>query len=340
MEEQHFSFNQVKIILEHDFTKDAFYTMETRRQIPTAIRGGAKGNYRYWTIEHLAEMGEQFRTLSKTSNSEAIVMSCYLTKGGGSHKSTTVFNLARYYGLMGIKTLLIPLDFQMNISKRFGFDNYPSSVKERGRYFNGLFECFDKNLDIKNVICHTGFPNVDIVPESRQLVRLEVLLNSMSYRRETAIKELISPVMENYELILFDNNPSWSILSVNSIVACDILISPIGCDSNSLDTIELFNSTIKDQLRGLHLTDRIFIAGFTENNALKKSILQVFHEDYKDFFLRNDIRKSTSLDEANAQNLSIFEYAPRSSVCDDFKKVAIELWERSINKIETKVKVQ
>ena len=332
---QYFNFNQVKIILDHNFTKDAFYTMESKEKIPVAIRGGMKGNYRYWTTKHLAQMGEQFRTLSRSSKQQAIVMSCYLTKGGGSYKSTAVFNLARYYGLMGIKTLLIPLDFQMNTSKRFGFDNSPSSIREnRGKYFRGIFECFSDDLNVKDVIYKTDFPNIDIIPESRQLVRFEVFLNSISYNRENAIKGLIKRLKKEYELIIFDNNPSWSILSVNSIVACDILVSPIGCDSNSLDTVELFNTTIEDQLKGFKFKDRVFIAGFTENNVLKKSILQVYHEEYKDYFLRNDIRKSTILDEANSQNLSIFEYAPRSAVCDDFKKVAIELWERAITKNE------
>lgn len=331
-EQQYFNFNQVKLILNHDFSKDYFYKMEKRNEIPQATRRGS--SYRYWTIKNIAEIGKKFRTLSKLHDDKRpLKMSFYLTKGGGSHKSTTAFNLARYYALMGIKTLLIPLDFQMNMSKRLGMDNTPSVIKSRGSYFKGLFECFDGNLDVRESIHKTGFPNIDIIPESRQLVRLEVLLNSISYSRETALKQLLAPIESEYELIIFDNSPNWNILSVNSIVACNALVSPIGCDSNSLDTIELFNSTIDDQLKGLKMVDRIFIAGFTENNALKKQILEIYHENYGNYFLRNDVRKSTSVDEANAQNISIYEYAPRSAVCEDYKKVAIELWERAVRKM-------
>ena len=301
-EQQYFNFNQVKLILNHDFTKDSFYKMERKNEIPKATRRGS--SYRYWTIQNIAEIGEKFRTLSKLDDhKKPLKMSFYLTKGGGSHKSTTAFNLARYYALMGVKTLLVPLDFQMNMSKRLGMDNTPSVIKSRGSYFKGLFECFDSNLDVRKVIYKTGFPNIDIIPESRQLVRLEVLLNSISYSRETALKKLLEPIKKEYELIIFDNNPNWNILSVNSIVAADILVSPIGCDSNSLDTIELFNSTIDDQLKGLKIADRVFIAGFTENNALKKQILEIYHDNYNSYFLRSDIRKSTSVDEANAQNV-------------------------------------
>lgn len=328
-----YNFNAIKRIFDLEITRDAFYNLEKKEAIPQSKRKKENDSYRYWDIKDLAKIGPKFSILGPRKNKkDAIVTSIYLTKGGGSHKTTFCFNFSKFLALNGKKILLIPLDFQLNLSKKFNFDNSITNVKKTGKYYKGLFEAIDNDLPVNDVIFKTDFPNIDIIPESSNLVRLEVLINSKSFR-ESIIKQKIKDALKNYDIIIFDNNPSWDILALNSICASDVLISPIGIDSNSSDTLPIFLETLNKQLQGLKLKDIIFIPGFYENNILKKQILEAYRADYPSHFTRNEIRKSTSIDEALGRGLSIFEYDHKSQACDDYKKICHEVWSRIVNSV-------
>lgn len=319
-----FNFMHMKYLCGIPITRDAFYALEAKGEIPPAVRKGAS-NYRYWTLDAFAQIGETYSVLEKIG--VCVVISVLLTKGGGSHKTTTAMNLACYLALNGKKVLLIPLDFQLSLSKKFGFDNSINNVKRTKVYHPGLFEVIDSKLSIDTVIKKTRFPNIDIIPESANLIRLEVLINSTSFR-ESVLRNTIAPIVNNYDVIIFDNNPAWDILRLNSLCASDILISPIGIDSNSAEALPMFLETLDGQLKGYTLKEKIFVPGFAENTALKREILEEYREKYPLLFTRTEIRRLISIDEASTNNMSIFEYAPKSTGADDYKKVCDEIWTR------------
>ncbi|MBF0316165.1 MAG: ParA family protein [Oligoflexia bacterium] len=326
----------IKRMLDIEVSRATFYSWEERGEIPNTV-GRKENERRSWSIESVAEIGKKMTPLATPeNNNSAVVISIYLSKGGGSTKTTFAHNFAKYLALHGKKVLLVPLDFQLNLSKKFGIDNSPDRVEKTGEFYMGLYEAITKqDTHINDVVIKTRFPNIDIIPESDNLITLEFWLNAQAFR-EKVFRKALQPLIKEYDVVIFDNNPSWDTIRLNSICASDFLIAPIGADSESSNTLSRFLQTLNKQLDGYAFKDLIFIPSLTESNVLKKEIVNEYRTKYPLLFTANDIRKCTRVDEANALNLSVFEYCPKHPVAEDYKKVCAEVWTRIVNNFKQK----
>jgi len=72
-------------------------------------------------------------------------------------------------------------------------------------------------------------PTLDIIPETHELVLLEKML-SKENRREYIFKDKLIPKLKNYDVIIFDNGPSWNYLIENALTTSDVIICPLGCN--------------------------------------------------------------------------------------------------------------
>lgn len=327
-----FIIRDINRLFDLDFTRDQYTSMIERGEIPTPAKKG-KGSYRYWTADDLPQIGRTFHPLVEPKRKKAITYSIYVAKGGGSWKTTFTHNFAKYLAMHGKKVLCVPLDPQQNLTRKFGIDNRKQTVLQTKKYFKGLFEAINEDLNVEEVIYKTNTKNIDIIPESAKLFNLQIYLNSQSFR-EAIIKDKLTEVYEKYDAILFDNNPSWDVVSINSIYASDILIAPVGIDSNSQETIEFFIETLNTQLKGIQLSDVIFAPGFYENNEMKRSILKSYQNNYDGLFTTANVRKATTVDEASFKKCSIFEYDTKAAVTEDFKRLFLEIWDRSVSAID------
>lgn len=323
------SFSGIKAIFDIAVSRPTFYAWEDSAVIPASQRG--KQEYRYWKIEDLPAIGAFVDAFKKPSRTISIAI--YVSKGGGAHKTTFAYNLAKFLAMHGIKILLIPLDFQQSMSKKFGFRDDYDSDDTRGYY--DLYDVAIGKIKIEKAIVETDFPNIDIIPESISLTTLETYIQSVSFREQT-ILNLVKNIKHKYDLIIYDNDSSWDNLAINSIVASDIVIAPIGVDSHTIKIIPLFLKTLEKKLNNHPIDDIIFVPGMTENTTIKRGILDTLKSKFSQFVTVNDIRKASIVDEANFSNMSVFEYAPKSTVAEDYKRVCKEIWDRVVNKYPEK----
>lgn len=330
MENDRMNYSGIQALYDLTIARHIFYNMETEGKIPSAIRDGnhQQGAYRYWRLEDLPFIGELVAPIQKPKKTISICI--YVAKGGGAHKTTFSLTLAKFLALHGLKVLLIPLDFNQSLSKKFG---YHDDYEEEKKGYYDLYDIVTKKVCIKEAISRTNFPNIDIIPESVFLTDLETLVQTKSFR-EHVIAEAIEPIKSNYDVILYDNDSAWDNLVINAIVSSDVVIAPIGVDANSVKTVPLFLKTLGRRL-GRHEIKKLFIVpGMTESTAIKKEILSILQKKFKGIVTENSIRKSSLIDEANFYNLSIFEYSPKSKVSDDCKRVCLEIWEKILGEQE------
>lgn len=323
------NYGSVQAIFDLAVSRPTFYTWEDEKLIPQSERG--KQGYRYWKSEDLPGIGTYACPFIKPDKTISICI--YISKGGGAHKTTFAYNLAKFLAMHGIKVLLIPLDFQQSMSKKFGFRDDYADDDLRG--YNDLYDVAVGKIKIEKAIYKTSFPNIDIIPESISLTMLETHIQSVSFREHT-ISNLIKDIKNNYDVILYDNDSSWDNLAINSIVASDIIVAPIGVDSHTIKIVPLFLKTLEKKLNNHPIDDIIFVPGMTENTTIKKGILELLKGKFPQHTLNNDIRKSSIIDEANFSNLSVFEYAPKSTVSEDYKRACTEIWDRIVRRYSSK----
>ena len=329
MQEQEslYNFSAITQIFGLTESRDTFYSKaEKGDEIPSPIKTNQQG-YRYWNIKHLAIIGEKYSNLTSTKSKEAPIVNFYVSKGGGSHKTTDAFNFATFLGIHGKRVLVVGLDFQMNISRKFNINNSKSAIENSGKVYKSMYDILANGCNIEEAIYQTNFPNVCIIPESSNLVRLEAWLLSETHR-EYKIKNILDPLRKEFDVIIIDNNPSWSQLSVNALFSCDVNIASIGIDSNTLEALPQFFDTLEDAK--INLKENILVLGMTETNAFKAQSKNYIRKTFGDICLDSDIRKSPRIDEANALHLPVILHDPKSPVADDYRKVCTEIWSRAV----------
>lgn len=299
------------------------YHAEERGDIPKANRV-ARGsiNARSWMLSQLPAIGRKFGFLPPPT--EQIVICKYIQKGGVL-KTTTSFNEARIFALNGLKTLIIGQDFECSITDILA----PQAIEKLEKVDTGLglFHFFAEDAPLENIIRKTSLPTLDIIPETHDLVVLDKWLNQQTKRESVYTNKLI-PMLSQYEVIIFDNGPSWNYLIENSIASSKAILCPLGCNLLAYNASETNFSTIVDfkQAMDLHEQKLIMFPTLLERSSLSQQIYGQYLTRFSDYILPIPIRASVKGQEALIHNQTIFEYAPRSSLADDYYDLIKGIW--------------
>jgi chromosome partitioning protein len=240
---------------------------------------------------------------------------------GGVGKSTTADALADGLVLRSYKTLLIDFDPQGSLSTTADQSKSTS------------YEVITKQIDIMKAIQQRE-NRADILPASKSLSRLNAEL--IDTGKEYKLKEVIAPALAHYDYIIIDTPPALGVLTVNALTASNSLIIPAQADIFSLQGIGQIMESV-DAIR-LYTNPNIKLMGvlLTRHNA--RSILTRDMADFAQqtadtigtFLYKDVIREAIVVKEAQANRLSIYEYAPNSNPAIDYKAFTAEFIERSV----------
>lgn len=155
---------------------------------------------------------------------------------GGVGKTTTAVNLSAAIGAMGKKTLLVDVDPQGNSSSGVGID--------RRQEKNTMYEVLIGQCTVQEALVHTDFENLDVLPSSMDLAAAELELASVDHR-ESALKNALIPLRENYDYIFIDCPPSLGLITTNALCAADTLLVPIQCEYYALEGLSQLMNTVR-----------------------------------------------------------------------------------------------
>jgi chromosome partitioning protein len=233
---------------------------------------------------------------------------------GGVGKTTTTVNLGAGLCLLKKKILLIDIDPQANLTINLGLD-----ISENKNIYGALRGKYPLPItQIKN-----GF---DVVPSTIDLSAAEIELNQEP-ARETLLKQLISPLLSNYDFILIDCPPSLGLLTLNALTASGAAIIPVELSGFALagmnklfEIIEKVNQRINPQLD----TYRILITRIDKRQAVQKELLAYMYEHYSDKVLKTQIRNNAKIIESQVQRTDIFTFNKTSNGAEDYRNLCKE----------------
>lgn len=156
---------------------------------------------------------------------------------GGVGKTTSTINLGASLAEYGRRVLLVDLDPQGALSAGLGVPHYELD----NTVYNLLVE---PRVSIDQVLITTRVPGLDLVPSNIDLSAAEIqLVNEVG--REQSLARALYPVLDRYDYVLIDCQPSLGLLTVNGLACSDGVIIPTECEYFSLRGLALLTDTVE-----------------------------------------------------------------------------------------------
>ena len=161
---------------------------------------------------------------------------------GGVGKTSLSFSLAVRASHYGARVLVVDMDQQGNLTRSFNVDARDKSV---------WLNLFRDRVPIQDALVKIT-DTLHLVPSNLNNSRLDLELTQSNSNLRDMIRDKISSVRDQYDLVLFDCPPA--INKINTAVTCasDLVIVPINPDPYAMDGLEFTLSElgrIKDDFK-------------------------------------------------------------------------------------------
>ena len=238
---------------------------------------------------------------------------------GGVGKTTTSVNLAASLAAMHRRVLLIDLDAQGNATMGVGVDKH---TLERS-----IYDVFIDDLPARSVMTETSVAGLSLIGANSDLTGLELTLSERS-DRETRLREALTVLQHEFDVVLVDCPPALNLLTLNALVAATGLLIPMQCEYYALEGLTALletQSRIKE-----HLNPKLEIIGILRTmvdmrNSLTKDVTAQLHEYFGDQVFRTMIPRNVRLAEAPSHGLPALLYDAQSVGAKTYLALAGEL---------------
>lgn len=261
---------------------------------------------------------------------------------GGVAKTTTAVSLGGALARHNQEVLLVDLDAQANLTLALGKD--PSRV--RGSVTEVLFN----SASLLSVSRETSIPGLDLVPANagmdlaerflpvrkdyetilRRALRSELRPAGASSTTPPAVYPRSvppNPPTIHYDYVLLDCPPFLGAVTLNALVAADILIIPTQPEFFSANALRTMTAAIR-QVRSQHNPDlvyRILITLSDRRNRIHREVGEQIRNTFGEGVFQTIIEVDTKLRESAIEGLPITYYKNQSRSALQYEALAQEL---------------
>ena len=231
---------------------------------------------------------------------------------GGVAKSTTTLNLGVGLARQGKKVLLIDADPQGSLTASLGYVEPDDIGTTLATIMMNIIN--DEEIAEEEGILHHE-EQVDLLPANIELSALEVTMSNVM-SRELIMKEYIDTMRSRYDYILIDCMPSLGMMTINALVASDMVLIPVQAAylpvkglQQLIRTISMVKKRLNRKLtiQGILLT----MVDFRTNYAIFENVIPL----------------SVKVAEASAEGKSIYCHCPNGKVSMAYENLTQEVLE-------------
>ena len=238
---------------------------------------------------------------------------------GGVGKTTTAVNLAACLAQKGRKVLMLDEDPQGNATSGFGFDK--RDIKKC------VYDTLINDVPMKDVLLHSDYENLDVIPATIQLAGAEIELVSLM-NREGRLKNALERVKHDYDYVLIDCPPSLGLLTINALTAANSVLVPIQCEFYALEGVSQLMNTIKLVQRNLNPAlklEGVLMTMFDQRTNLSSDVVGEVRKYFNTKMYNTIIPRNVRLSEAPSHGQPVIVYDPKSKGAQVYSELAQEV---------------
>jgi cellulose biosynthesis protein BcsQ len=148
---------------------------------------------------------------------------------GGVGKTTTALALGACFVERGVRTLMVDLDPQANLTFNSGLepDKVPFSVAE----------ALTGEAAPAQTVMESNLPGLDIIPSNASMLDIGRRVYQMPDYEFLLRRALQERALKDYAVVWLDCPPSVGPLTINALTAADLLIIPTQCEYYSIQAL-------------------------------------------------------------------------------------------------------
>jgi chromosome partitioning protein len=242
---------------------------------------------------------------------------------GGVGKTTSTINLGAALAEYGRRVLLVDMDPQGALSAGLGVPHY-----ELEQTIHNLL--VEPRASIEQVLLHTRVPHMDLVPSNIDLSAAEIqLVNEVG--REQTLARALHPVLDRYDYVLIDCQPSLGLLTVNGLACADGVVIPTECEFFSLRGLALLTDTVdkvRDRLNPKLEISGILLTRYDPRTVNAREVMARVVERFGDLVFDTVIARTVRFPETTVAGEPITTWAPKSAGAEAYRALAREFIDR------------
>ena len=275
---------------------------------------------------------ENVRTLLKQVafqevDSPCKVISFYNFKGG-TGKTSICYQVSAHLALMGFNVLVVDADPQAHLSTSFGFDMHHENPT--------LYDVINGTIDPKQAI-KPVYSGLDCIPSNLALTRSEVVLNDLP-KREERIRIDLENLKTRYDFIIFDTNPTISLLNRNILVFSDLVSIVCETQPYSLNGLKMLMEDMSRFYKNMQLSmpEIVVIPNKYEDRSSSSAEAMTALKQYYPMYIIPDfaVRRSEDINTSAKSRLPLAFFARTNSIA--FEDI-IDLSYAILDKLGTKI---
>ncbi|HEY3604510.1 MAG TPA: ParA family protein [Sporichthyaceae bacterium] len=242
---------------------------------------------------------------------------------GGVGKTTSTINLGAALAEVGRRVLLVDFDPQGALSVGLGINPHELDLT----LYNLLL---DRKVDIDDVLLKTNVPGLDLLPCNIDLSAAEVQLVT-EVAREQTLQRALAPVMDRYDMVIIDCQPSLGLLTVNALTASHTVLIPLECEYFALRGVALLADTIEKVQQRLNpelSLGGILATMYDQRTVHGREVLSRVVEAFGDTVFHTVIGRTVKFPETTVVGEPITSYASTSNGAKAYRQLARELLQR------------
>ncbi|HLJ65840.1 MAG TPA: ParA family protein [Chloroflexota bacterium] len=241
---------------------------------------------------------------------------------GGVGKTATTTNLGTSLFQLGRRVLLVDMDPQGNLSSSFG-----ARPALEATVADALL---DRKVALPIATIYSrDSARLDVVPTSIALATAEAaLMNKLG--REFRLRDQLATVADGYDFIFIDTPPSLGLLTINSLVAAQLVLIPTEARFFSLQGLQMLQESIDEILYinpGLRILG-IVLSKFDRRLREEQTVAGYLREHWGDLVFTTSVGTNSKILESASAGVPLVELVGSQRAVEMYQSLAKEVLER------------